>query len=144
MCRSIVIHLLLLVIFLCPFNCMGGLGCHLPSGKAKQFTARAIVSKCHCCHSPSSGVGSRPVDDLPIDDCPASGCENCICHGALLSAGLNDVDWQVSSGDYSFTADFFWQEEWLGSHIAQRVDLGNASFAQSGSFVRISHQSLLI
>ena len=146
MFQRVITHLLLLVIVVCPFNCMSGLGCHLSPDKVNESAASASDSKCPCCDLPSSCDGNQSLNELPVEDLPSSGCANCICHGAIISSGLNDVEIELHTSSYDcvFAADFFLLEARLGSPSVFKTGFRNAPVFHSGRFVRISLQSLTI
>lgn len=70
------------VFLICPIRCV--------SASAPSGPGAAVAKKCACCRN------ARPVTNdakqqapQPADSCE---CGNCLCHGALLVAGVDTVD----------------------------------------------------
>ncbi len=139
MARIPVTYLLLFAIVVCPFNCMG----FFHHDRSFGETAKS----CACCMECQA---LEPSDDCSNerdgkDDRPNSGHSSCICDGVMLS--------QLDSSDIELTdSDFNWdllvycfadlkivavQHNWIFEEQTR-------PFIVSGSFVRISHRSLLI
>ncbi len=139
MFQRVIIYLVMLATILCPVNCTVALSRLI-------LPKTSSLPKCNCCSSRLNCDESKPLDDRPIDDLPADRSANCICEGALVSVSLNEVEfeWQACSCVCMFVAGFALPEALLGSLYKMEVDIRNSPVAQSGSFVRISQQSLLI
>ncbi len=139
MFQRVIIHLLMLANVLCPLNCTIGLSSVL-------LPHSTDIPKCSCCASHVVCDENQPVEDRPTDGYPENKTANCICQGALVSASLNEVEfeWQTSSCHYIFAADFLLPAARIESLVNLELDFPDVTFAHSGIFVRISHQSLLI
>lgn len=142
MFRTSVIHLLLLAIIACPFNCMGlFLAIHSVAGGA--------VVTCTCCAA-ASGCESAPSTDRDgensPDELPKGACPSCICHGALVLSYLESgkIELSVSSSPGSVPFCFFLTVQPGARQNDTHFDRYKTPPILSGAFVRISHQSLLI
>lgn len=71
-----------LVPLICPIRCVGAAA---PTGPGE-----IVAKKCACCqHARPAKENSRHQAPLPSDGCE---CGNCLCHGAVLVAGVDTVD----------------------------------------------------
>ena len=139
MARISVTYLLLFAIVACPFNCMGFFHHSRSVGET--------VATCACCMECQA---LEPSDDCSNegdrqDDRPSSGHSSCICEGAILSQ-LDNSDIELADSNINCDSLVYCfadlkivavQHNWIFQKQTR-------PFIFSGSFVRISHRSLLI
>lgn len=92
MLHTSLIHLLVAVIAGCPLLCF-----------AEATTLdRSGVDRA-CCAVCSNSL-SESSHDAPSDDAPNSGGSDCLCHGAVVAAGLRHVEYDYTSLDFPVCA----------------------------------------
>lgn len=117
--------------------------------KAIHPAARESVPKCTCCAT-APDCNSDPATDNDgqngPEDVPKGGSSGCICHGALVLSNLDrgGIELIDSPGLGSVPFDCYLSMQlWTKQNATEAVRHRTAPIL-SGSFVRISYQSLLI
>ena len=139
MARIPVTYLLLIAIVACPFNCMGFF--HHSRSVGETVKPCACCKECHALE-PSDDCSNEGDGE---DDRPSSGHSSCICEGAMLSQrDSTEIELTDSNLNWDFLVYCFADLKIIAVQHDWIFEEQTRPFIVSGSFVRISHRSLLI
>ena len=139
MVRICVTYLLLIAIVACPFNCMGFF--HHSRAVGETVNPCACCMECHA--SEQSDDSSDEGDGK--EELPGDSHSSCICHGAMLSQlDSSDIVLMDSHFNLASLAYRFFDLKIVAIQYDWIFEEQTSPFIISGSFVRISHRSLLI
>jgi len=82
MTRNITTYLIVVVLLACPYICLG---------EQISATAQCSGATCCCCRTPEDERSDAP---LPVNH--ESGDHDCLCHGAIVRAGLRALDFDAT------------------------------------------------